>query len=77
MVFKQIARSIYGKGSDAFNNIIEYEGKLCYIPTGNACFKKRLEYIYKANFSREYNEIIQDSERCKKNNDLSESSTIL
>ena len=40
MVFNQIKRSNYGKGCDAFNNILEYKGKLCYIPTGNACFRK-------------------------------------
>ena len=42
-VFYQTKRSNYGKGCDAFNNILEYEGEICYIPTGNACFRKRFE----------------------------------
>ena len=50
MVFNQIKRSNYGKGCDAFNNILEYEGKLCYTPTGNACFRKCLEFVYRKEF---------------------------
>ena len=61
MVFNQIKRSNYGKGCDAFNNILESKGRLCYIPTGNACFRKCLEFIYKRDFSKEYKEFIIDS----------------
>ena len=65
MLFNQIKRSNYGKGCDVSNNILEYEGRPCYIPTGNACFRKCSEYIYKKDFSREYKEFILDSDRCK------------
>ena len=65
MIFNRMKRSNYVKGCDAFNNILEYKGQLCYIPTGNACFRKCLEYIYKRDFSNEYNEFILDSDRCK------------
>ena len=47
MVFNQIKRSIYDKGCDAFNKILEYKGELCFVPTGNACFRKCLEFIHK------------------------------
>ena len=67
MIFNQIKRSNYGKGCDAFNNFLEYKGKLCYIPTGKACFRKCVEYIYKRDFSKEYKEYILDSDRCKSN----------
>ena len=50
MVFNK-KRSNYGKKCDAFNNILEYKGIICYIPTGKACFRKCLEYIYKRHFS--------------------------
>ena len=64
-VFNQIKRSKDGKVCDAFNNILEYKGQLCYIPTGNAFFKKSLEYIYKRDFSNEYKEFMLDSDRRK------------
>ena len=50
MVFNLIKRSNYGKGSDAFNKLLEYEGNFCYIPTGKACFRKCLEYFLKEIF---------------------------
>ena len=63
-VFNQIKRSNYGEGCDAFNNIVEYKGNLCSIPTGNACFRKCSEFIYKRDFSNEYKEFILDSDKC-------------
>ena len=65
MVFNQIKRSNYGKGCAAFNKILEYKGQLCYIPTGNDCFRKCLEYVYKRDFSNEYKDFILSSDRCK------------
>ena len=52
-VFIEIKRSKYSKGTDAFNNISEYEGELCYIPIGIACFRKCLDLIYKRDFANE------------------------
>ena len=46
-------------------NILEYNGKLRYIPTGNACFRKCIENTYKRDFPDEYKEFILDSDRCK------------
>ena len=65
IVFNQIARSIYSKGCDAFNNVLEYERQLCYIPTVNASFRKFLEFVYKSYFSIEYKEIVLSSNRCR------------
>ena len=62
MILNQIKCS---NGCDAFKNFLEYEGQLCYIPTGNACFRKCLEYIYKRDFSNEYKELILSSDGCK------------
>ena len=44
---------------------LEYEGQLCYIPTGNTCFRMCLEEIYKSVFSNEYKKVILSSDRCK------------
>ena len=32
----QIKRSNYGKGCDAFNNLLQNEVEICHVPTGNA-----------------------------------------
>ena len=64
-VFNQVKRSNYGKGCDGFQKILEYKEKLCYIPTGNACFRKCLEFFCKSDFSAEYKEFLLDSDRCK------------
>ena len=56
---------------------LDYEGQLCFLPTGNACFRKCLDYICKRNFSHEYKEFILSSDRCENtNNDTSKSSLI-
>ena len=65
MVFNEVKRSSNGKESDAYNKILDYEGELCYIPTGIGCFKKCLEHIEKTDFSSEYKEFLSDSNRCK------------
>ena len=52
IVFSEIKRPDYGKGSDAFNKILECEVYLCCIPTGNACFRNYLEYFHKKDFSK-------------------------
>ena len=66
LVFNQTKRSNYDEGSDAFNNFLEYEGQLCYIFTGTACFRKCSENIYKRDFSYDYKEFISSSDSCKK-----------
>ena len=65
MIFNQIKRSNYGKGCDGFNNKLKYKGHVCYLPTGNAFFRKFLEYIYERDSSNEHKEFILDADRCK------------
>ena len=43
MVFNELKRSNYGKGSNLFNNILENNGELCFIPIRDAGFRKCLE----------------------------------
>ena len=62
-VFNKVKRSNHGTGCDVFKNIREYREELCSIPTANECFRKNFEHIYNKDFSREYWEFIQISDR--------------
>ena len=61
--FKRVTRSEHGRGANEFKNIQEYEGEKCYIPSGNACFLKRINYIFEKDFSTEYFEFIKSDKR--------------
>ena len=61
--YKRITRSDHGRGANEFNNILEYEGVNCYIPSGNGCFLKCINYIFNKDFSTEYFEFIQSYKR--------------
>ena len=61
--FKWVNRSNHGRGANEFNNIEEYEGKNCYIPSGNGCFLKCINYIFDKDFSIEYFEFIKSYKR--------------
>ena len=61
--FKRVNRSFHGRGANEFNNIEEYEGDRCYIPSGNGCFLKCINYILDKDFSIEYFEFIKSYKR--------------
>ena len=61
--YKRITRSDHGRGANEFNNIQEYEGNNCYIPSGNGCFLKCINYIFDRDFSMEYFEFIKSYKR--------------
>ena len=61
--YKRINRSDHGKGANEFNNIEKYNGKNCYIPNGNGCFLKCINYIFDKDFSTEYFEFIKSYKR--------------
>ena len=61
--FKRVTRSEHGRRVNEFNNNLEYEGINCYIPSGNGCFLKCINYIFKKDFSTEYFEFIQSYKR--------------
>ena len=61
--FKRVNRSEHGRGANEFNNIEEYNGKNCYIPDGNGCFLKRINYIFNKDFNKEYFEFIKSYKR--------------
>ena len=61
--YKKVNRSDHGRGANEFNNILEYEGKNCYIASGNGCFLKCINYIFDKDFSIEYFEFIKSYKR--------------
>ena len=61
--YKRINRSEHGRGANEFNNIEEYKGNNCYIPSGNGCFLKCINYIFDKDFSIEYFEFIKSYKR--------------
>ena len=44
--FQRVTRSKHARGANEFNNILEYESVNCYIPNGNGCFLKCVNYIF-------------------------------
>ena len=61
--YKRVNRSEHGRGANEFNKILEYKGENCYIPNGNGCFLKCINYIFDKDFSTEYIEFIQSYKR--------------
>ena len=60
--FRKVDRAKYGGGADEFNNTLKYEGKNCYIPSGNGCFLTCINYIFKK-IIKEFFEFIQSYKR--------------
>ena len=61
--YKKVNRSNHGRGADEFNDILEYQGNNCYIPNGNGCFLKSINYIFDKDFSIEYFDFIKSYKR--------------
>ena len=61
--YKKVNRSNHGRGADEFNDILEYQGNNCYIPNGNGCFLKCINYIFDKDFSIEYFDFIKSYKR--------------
>ena len=61
--FQPVKRSNYGKGSNHLKDIEEYHGTNCFIPTGNNCFLKCINYLTDKDYKKEYFEFIQNEDR--------------
>ena len=61
--YKKVNRSEHGRGANEFNNIEEYKGERCYIPSGSGCFLKCINYIFDEVFTTEYFEFIKSYKR--------------
>ena len=50
--FKIVKRSAYGKGANYMQEIVEYRGQDCFIPTSGMCFIKYINYLAKKNIQK-------------------------
>ena len=63
--FKPIKRSNYGKGSNHLFDIQQFFGTNCYIPTGNNCFVKCINYLAGNDYTQQYLDFISEGDRRK------------
>ena len=49
-VFHLINRSEYGKGTDFKKDVLEVNGSNCYVPSGQYCFIKCINYLTGENY---------------------------
>ena len=61
--FKVVKRSAYGKGTNYMQEVVEYHGKNCYIPTSGRCFKKCINYFTKKDCTEEFLTFIRSEQR--------------
>ena len=61
--FKVVKRSAYGRGTNYMQEIIEYHGQNCYIPTSGMCFIKCINYFTKKDYTEEFLNFIRTEQR--------------
>ena len=61
--FKVVKRSAYGKGTNYMQEIIEYHGQNCYIPSSGMCFIKCINYFTKRDYTNEFLTFIRSERR--------------
>ena len=61
--FKVIRRSDYGRGTNYMQEIVEYHGQNCYIPTSGMCFIKCINYFTKKDYTEESLTFIRSEQR--------------
>ena len=52
--FTIVKRSAYGKGTNYMQEIVEYRGQNCFIPTSGMCFIKCINYFIKKDYTNEF-----------------------
>ena len=63
--FNRVNRSNFGRGSNHLYDIEEYHGKNCFIPTGQNCFLKCINYLTGKDYKNEYFQFINSEGRRK------------
>ena len=61
--FKKVNRSQYGRGTDFKQDIVEYIGNNCYIPTSGNCFINCINYFTKKDYTEEFLTFIRTEQR--------------
>ena len=60
--FNVVRRSAYGRGTNCMQEIVEYHGRNCYIPTSGMCFIKCINYFTKKDYTEEFLTFIRSEE---------------
>ena len=61
--FKVVKRIAYGKGTNYMQEIVEYHGRNCYIPTSGMCFIKCINYFTNKDYTEEFLTFIRSEQR--------------
>ena len=61
--FNKVNRSQYGNVCDFKQEIIEYRGNICFIPTKGYCFVKCIKYLTEQEYREQYLDFIRSEER--------------
>ena len=61
--FNVVIRSAYGRGTDYMQEIVEYHGQNCYIPTSGMCFIKCINYFTNKDYPEEFLNFIRSKQR--------------
>ena len=61
--FKVVKRSAYGRGTNYMQEIVEYHGQNCYIPTSGMCFIKCINYFTKKDYTKVFLTFIRSEQR--------------
>ena len=61
--YKKVNISQYGRGTDFKQDIVEYIGNNCYIPTSGNCFIKCINYFTKKDYTEEFLTFIRTEQR--------------
>ena len=61
--FNVVERSPYAKSTNYMQEIVQYHGRKCYIPTSGHCFTKCIKYFTKKDFTEEILTFIRTKQR--------------
>ena len=61
--FKIVKRSTYGRGTNYMQEVVEYHGRNCYIPTSGMCFIKCINYFTKKDYTEEFLTFIRSEQK--------------
>ena len=64
--FNKVNRYQYGNGCDFKHEIIEYQGKNCFIPTKGDCFIKCINFLTGQDYKQQYLDSIRSEQRRSK-----------
>ena len=61
--FNVVRRSAYGRGTNYMQEIVEYHGQNCYIPTSGMCFIKCINFFTKKDYTEEFLTFFRSEQR--------------